>query len=198
MYHAPRYYHYPGFSNPYVYPNYVHSVFPNYFPGYMPRFVPFHDFRGQQEPAPVHSSPQWKDYGLQPFVVNIEKAAKQNNNYRTALWTGKHFQVTLMSINAGDDIGLEVHPHTDQFLRIEEGEGIAQMGSSKEKLDFEKKVYEDDAIIVPAGTWHNVINTGHTPLKLYVIYAPPEHPFGTIHQTKAAAAAAETMTEPAL
>ena len=72
-----------------------------------------------------------KDYGSKPFVVNINEAAKQNNTYRTALWTGKHLQVTLMSINVGEDIGLEIHPNVDQFLRIEQGQGIVQMGKSK-------------------------------------------------------------------
>ncbi len=132
-----------------------------------------------------------KDYGSTPFVVNIDEAAKLNNNYRTALWTGQHFQVTLMSINAGEDIGLEVHPTTDQFIRIEEGQGLVQMGASKDRLDFQTMAYEDYAIMVPAGTWHNVTNTGNRPLKVYVIYAPPEHPFGTVHPTKAVAMASE-------
>lgn len=131
------------------------------------------------------------DYGSRPFVVNIDQAAKQNQTYRTALWTGKYFQVTLMSIDVGDDIGLEVHPTTDQFIRIEEGQGLVQMGESKDHLDFQEMAYEDYAIMIPAGKWHNVINTGHTPLKVYVIYAPPEHPFGTVHETKEIAMAAE-------
>ena len=126
-----------------------------------------------------------------PFVVNIAQAAKLNNNYRTALWTGQHFQVTLMSINVGEDIGLEVHPNTDQFIRIEEGQGLVQMGASKDRLDFQTMAYEDYAIMVPAGTWHNVTNTGNRPLKVYVIYAPPQHPFGTVHPTKASAMASE-------
>lgn len=125
------------------------------------------------------------DQGKKPFVVDIEHAAEQNNNFRTALWTGDHLQVTLMSINVGEDIGLEVHPDTDQFLRIEEGRGRVEMGASEETLNFKRNVKEDDAIMVPAGTWHNITNTGRKPLKLYSIYAPPEHPFGTIHQTKA-------------
>nr|WP_238192120.1 cupin domain-containing protein [Paenibacillus sp. L3-i20] len=125
------------------------------------------------------------DYGLRPLVVNIDRATKQNNTYRTALWTGKHFQVTLMSIDVGDDIGLEVHPTTDQFIRIEEGQGLVQMGDSKEILDYQEMACEDFAIIIPAGKWHNVTNTGNTPLKVYVIYAPPEHPYGTVHETKA-------------
>lgn len=132
-----------------------------------------------------------KDYGSNPFVVNIEKVTKQNNTFRTALWTGKYFQVTVMSINVGDDIGLEVHPTTDQFIRIEEGQGLVQMGDTKDKLDFEVKAYDDFAIMVPAGKWHNITNTGNKPLKVYVIYAPPEHPYGTVHETKAIAMAAE-------
>lgn len=132
-----------------------------------------------------------KDYGPKPFVVNINRATKQNNTFRTALWTGKHFQVTLMSLGIGEDIGLEIHPNVDQFLRIEQGRGIVKMGKSKDHLNFQRNVYDDSAIVVPAGTWHNVINTGNTPLKLYSIYAPPNHPFGTVHETKADAVAAE-------
>ncbi len=132
------------------------------------------------------------DFGLQPLVVNIEEAATQNNTFRTALWTGNYFQVTLMSLNPGEDIGLEVHPETDQFLRIEEGKGLVQMGASRYRLDYQKRVHDDDAILVPAGVWHNLTNTGSGPLKLYVIYAPPEHPRGTVHRTKAEAEAAET------
>lgn len=134
---------------------------------------------------------QAKDYGRKPFVVNINEAARQNNTYRTALWTGNHLQVTLMSINVGEDIGLEIHPHVDQFLRIEQGQGVVQMGKTKERLDFVQNVYDDFAIMIPAGTWHNVTNTGNIPLKLYSIYAPPQHPAGTVHVTKAQALAAE-------
>ena len=126
-----------------------------------------------------------RDHGRQPFAVNIEEATEHNNNFRTALWTGKHLQVTLMSINVGDDIGLENHTNTDQFLRIEEGEGLVRMGKSRDRMDFQARVSDDFAIMVPAGTWHNIINTGNKPLKLYSIYAPPEHPFGTVHKTKA-------------
>lgn len=130
-----------------------------------------------------------RDYGPEPFVVNIDKATKQNNNFRTALWTGSHLQLTLMSIKAGEDIGVEVHPDNDQFLRIEQGQGIVMMGSSKENLNLQRNVSKDYAIFVPAGTWHNVINKGNIPLKLYSIYAPPKHPRGTVHVTKADAAA---------
>ncbi len=124
------------------------------------------------------------DYGPNPFVINIENATLQNDYFRTALWTGTHLQLTLMSIKPGEDIGLEIHPNTDQFLRIEQGQGVVMMGKDKDNLDFQKRVYDNYAIFVPAGTWHNVINTGRVPLKLYSIYAPPQHPFGTVHVTK--------------
>ena len=132
-----------------------------------------------------------KDYGPRPLVINIEKAARQNDAFRTALWTGNHFQVTLMSINAGEDIGAEIHPELDQFLRIEQGRGLARMGLTRENMNMQANVSDDDAIIVPAGTWHNLINTGNIPLKLYSIYAPPQHPRGTVHRTRADAMAAE-------
>lgn len=131
------------------------------------------------------------DYGGQPYVVNITQATRQNNAFRRALWTGTHLQATLMSIPAGGEIGLENHPHTDQFIRIEQGQGLVKMGTRKDNLDFNRNVCDDFAIFIPAGTWHNVINTGRIPLKLYSIYAPPQHPKGTLQQTKADAEASE-------
>lgn len=125
-----------------------------------------------------------RDYGPEPFVMNINEVTKQNNNFRTALWTGNHLQVTLMSINVGESIGLEMHPDVDQFIRIEQGYGLVQMGNNKNNLNFERKVYDDFAIIIPAGKWHNLTNIGNVPIKLYSIYAPPNHPKGTIHRTK--------------
>jgi len=136
---------------------------------------------------PYYHWPSNRDYGSQSFVVNIAQATKQNDNFRTALWTGEKLQVTLMSIPVGEEIGLEVHPTEDQFIRIEEGQGLVRMGNSQHALDFEQRVYEDHAVMVPAGKWHNLINTGNRPLKVYTIYAPPEHPFGTVHPTKASA-----------
>ena len=96
-----------------------------------------------------------------------------------------------MSINVGEDIGLEIHPEIDQFIRIEEGQGVVKMGERKDRLNFQRKVYDDFAFIIPACTWHNLINTGNKPIKLYSIYAPPQHPKGTVHKTKADAEAAE-------
>ncbi|RSD27895.1 cupin domain-containing protein [Mesobacillus subterraneus] len=131
------------------------------------------------------------DYGKQPLTINIEDATTKNETFRTALWTGNKLQVTVMSIDVGDDIGLEVHETGDQFIRVEEGEALVQMGDTKDNLDFEAMVSDDFAIMIPEGKWHNVTNTGNTKLKVYVIYAPPEHPFGTVHETKADALAAE-------
>ena len=125
------------------------------------------------------------DFGPEPFVVNIARATQQNPFYRRTLWTGCHLQLTLMCIPPCGEIGLEVHPDNDQFLRLEEGQGIVMMGACRERLNFQRPVCQDDAIFVPAGTWHNVVNTGRAPLKLYAIYAPPHHPHGTVHRTKA-------------
>lgn len=133
---------------------------------------------------PNNNKFQLKDYGPKPFVVNIEKASEMNRNYRTTLWTGKHLQLTLMSIPVGGEIGLEIHRDVDQFIRIESGNGIVKMGDSKKNLDFQKKVSDDYAILIPAGKWHNLINTGNEPIKLYALYAPPEHPYNTVHKTK--------------
>ena len=121
------------------------------------------------------------DFGPEPFVVNIARATQQNPFYRRTLWTGCHLQLTLMCIPPCGEIGLEVHPDNDQFLRLEEGQGIVMMGACRERLNFQRPICQDDAIFVPAGTWHNVVNTGRTPLKLYAIYAPPHHPHGTVH-----------------
>ena len=131
-----------------------------------------------------------KDNGPNPYVVNIEKATVENTNYRTTLWTGANLQLTVMSIAPGDDIGLEVHDDHDQFLRIEAGEATVYMGSQKEDMS-EWAAADDDAIFVPAGSWHNVVNTGREDLKVYSIYSPPEHAHGTVHETKADADADE-------
>lgn len=125
-----------------------------------------------------------RDHGPEPYVVNIEEATNQNYNYRLALWTGTYLQLTLMNINAKEDIGLEMHPDVDQFLRIEEGQGLVIMGDSQDRLYYQQRVYPGYVILIPAGKWHNLFNIGCTPLKLYSIYAPPNHPHGTVHKTK--------------
>lgn len=125
----------------------------------------------------------YKDHGKKPYVINIEDATKENNNYRTTIWTGEKLQVTVMSIQPGDDIGLEVHEGIDQFIRIEDGEGLCKMGPTEDDLNVQIKVSDDDAVFVPANMWHNIENTGAKPLKLYTIYAGPDHLEGTVHPT---------------
>ena len=124
----------------------------------------------------------YDDKGKKPYVVG-EELTKENENYRTTIWTGEKLQMTVMSIQPGDDIGLEVHHGIDQFLRIEDGKGLCQMGDSEDNLYFEVEVEDDDAIFVPADMWHNVTNTGDKPLKLYTIYAGPDHLPGAVHPT---------------
>lgn len=131
------------------------------------------------------------DYGSEPYVVDIQRATLQNPNFRTAIWTGSHLQVTLMCIPVGGEIGLEVHPHVDQFLCIQDGCGCVMMGGSDTRLNYQSNVHSGSAVCVPAGTWHNIVNTGRCPIKLFSIYAPPQHPRGTIHRTKAESDAAE-------
>lgn len=126
----------------------------------------------------------YKDYGPAPIVVNIEAAALANNAFRAALWTGEYLQVTLMSVPVGEDIGVELHVDTDQFIRVEQGEGLVLMGNDSNNLYFQTRIVPGDAVIVPAGTWHNIKNAGTIPLKVYSIYAPPHHPHGTVHITK--------------
>ncbi|MHC1683994.1 MAG: cupin domain-containing protein [Clostridiaceae bacterium] len=186
---------YRAYPNPYyfnapMYNSYFARQFDNpYYPftNEIDNNLRFDNSQPVEDTTPI----ELKDYGPQPYVVDINAATKQNNTFRTALWTGKHLQVTLMSLNVGEDIGLEIHPNVDQFLRVEDGQGIVRMGNNRNNLDFQAAVSDDFAIMIPAGKWHNIINTGNTPLKIYSIYAPPQHPSGTVHETKADAEASE-------
>lgn len=120
------------------------------------------------------------------FVGNIEEKTLANSFFRKVLYTGKYAQLVVMSLSPGEEIGMEVHDNVDQFFRFEKGEGKVIINSE------ESLVKDGFAVIVPAGSQHNVINTSTTsPLKLYTIYSPPNHPDGTIHKTKAEAMAAE-------
>ena len=119
------------------------------------------------------------------FIDNIEEKTEQNNFFRQVLYTGKHTQLVVMSLLPGEEIGMEVHPQVDQFFRIEEGRAKVVIDGEEHEVD------EGFAIIVPAGSQHNVVNTGSNPLKLYTLYSPPNHPDGTIHPTRAEAMAAE-------
>lgn len=125
-----------------------------------------------------------KDHGPEPYITNIREATLNNETFRTSLWTGEYLQLTLMCIPVGGDIGLEMHPDVDQFLRLEQGQGHVMMGDCKDNLCYHENVCDDYVIFVPAGTWHNLINTGKTPIKLYSIYAPQNHPHGTVHVIK--------------
>ena len=131
------------------------------------------------------------DFGPNPYVINIEEETLKNDNYRTTIWTGNNLQLTVMNILPGEDIGLEMHADHDQFLRIEEGEAFVQMGDSKDNLAFEAIAEDGYAVFVPAGKWHNLTNKSDKPLKVYSIYAPVEHPHGTVHKTHQEAIEAE-------
>ncbi len=113
-----------------------------------------------------------------PYYDNIEKAAEGNDNFRKVVFTGEHSQVVLMSLPKDCDIGVEIHPNVDQFFRIESGEGKAVVDGKEYELS------DGVSLLVPAGTEHNLINTGDEPLKLYTIYSPPNHIDGRIHKTK--------------
>ena len=131
------------------------------------------------------------DHGPEPFVTDIEAATLRNGAFRTTLWTGTHLQLTLMCLQPEEEIGLEVHSHLDQFLRVEQGAGRVVMGPTRDDLSFDREIGADDVVLVPAGSWHNVVNTGDEPLRLYSVYGPAEHEPGTVHLTKAEAHAAE-------
>jgi mannose-6-phosphate isomerase-like protein (cupin superfamily) len=124
------------------------------------------------------------------YVGPIEKTTVKNKYFRRVLYTGKHLQLVVMSLRPKEEIGNEVHKRVDQFFRIEEGRAKFVFGGKEARL-----VGAGGAVVVPAGTYHNVINTSPTePLKLYTIYAPPQHPDGTVHKTKDAAEAAEVRS----
>ena len=125
------------------------------------------------------------------WSADIEQETLGNTSFRTVLFTGTHTQLTVMHLQAGEEIGLEAHPHIDQFIRVEQGSARVTMGRTEGTVDEEHALTDDWAAIIPAGVWHNVINTGDGPLKLYSLYSPPEHPEGTVHVTKADADAAE-------
>jgi mannose-6-phosphate isomerase-like protein (cupin superfamily) len=116
---------------------------------------------------------------MKGYVANIETLTVENNDFRRVLYTGKNLQLVLMTLQPGEEIGAEVHETHDQFFRIEEGAGEVRIDGVSHKIK------DDDAVIVPAGARHNVINTGKSPLRLYTLYGPPEHRDGVVHKTKA-------------
>jgi mannose-6-phosphate isomerase-like protein (cupin superfamily) len=112
------------------------------------------------------------------YIANIEDATKENNNFRKVLYTGTFSQLVVMSLKPGEDIGKEVHENNDQFIRIESGKGVAFIDG------VETPVEDDWAVVIPAGSEHNVTNTGDEDMKLYTIYGPAEHRDGVVHATK--------------
>lgn len=124
------------------------------------------------------------DHGPDPYVINIGQTAIQNPNFRTAVWTGCHLQMTVMCIPPCGEIGLEVHGNTDQLIRVEQGAAAVKIGKCPEQPDFQQNMCKGDAVFIPAGTWHNVVNIGRNTLKVSSVYAPPNHPRGTLHFTK--------------
>ena len=121
------------------------------------------------------------------YVGPIEAQTLKNDYFRQVLFTGKHAQLVVMCLQPGEEIGKEMHPSVDQFFRIEQGNAKFVFGEREEHL-----VGDGDAVVVPAGTYHNVLNTSKTtPLRLYTIYSPPNHTDGTVHKTKAEAELAE-------
>ena len=125
------------------------------------------------------------------WVGDIESATESNDTFRTALFTGQFMQLTVMRLLPGEEIGKEVHPDVDQFIRVEQGVARLELGFTENDIDETHSLKPDWACIIPAGTWHNVVNDGDTDLRLYSLYTPPEHPDGTVHITKAEADEAE-------
>lgn len=115
---------------------------------------------------------------MKGYIVNLEKETLDNTDYRRVLYTAKNSQLVLMNIQPNDEIGSEVH-ELDQFIRIEQGKAKAILDGVEHEME------DDFAVVIPAGTEHNIINTGDTELKLYSLYSPPEHKDGTVHKTKA-------------
>ncbi len=138
---------------------------------------------GKREKVAKRSDINFTDYGPEFLSLDIEEYTEENTNFRTTLWTGEQMQLTLMSIPVGGDIGEEIHTDIEQFIRIEEGKGEVFIGETQETMKSVTKVGGDDIVIIPKGVWHNIKNIGDKPMKLYSIYAPVEHPMGTIHAT---------------
>lgn len=126
-----------------------------------------------------------EDYGMNPYVVNVEQCAIQNRDYRRAVWTGCYLQMTVMSIPACEETGSELHKDMDQYIRVEQGNAIVKVGRCRRCLDLQESMCRGDAVFVPSGNWCNIINIGKMPLKMSVIYAPPHYRRGTVHSTKA-------------
>jgi mannose-6-phosphate isomerase-like protein (cupin superfamily) len=136
-----------------------------------------------QEPIPL-TSPDAAADGALGWVDDIERATLDNDTFRTVLFTGEHLQLTVMRIGPGESVGLEVHADHDQFVRVEAGTARLDLGRSRDELTTSRTLAPDWAGIIPAGVWHDIVNVGDGDVRLYSLYAPPEHPVGTVHDTK--------------
>lgn len=125
-----------------------------------------------------------RDYGGNPYLLNVRQMAMENQSFRTAVWSGDYLQMTLMCIPPCGEIGTEIHQDTDQLIRIENGSAVVKIGKCKNQLNFIQNLCTGDAVFIPAGTWHNIVNAGRGTLKISSVYAPPHHPKGTVHCTK--------------
>lgn len=132
-----------------------------------------------------------EDVGPKPSSFDLETATRENEHYRAVAWSGKYLQVTLMSIPVGESIGLEAQELVGLGVRLDAGRGRVMMGPSKDELTFEQDVTDGWCALIPAGTWHDVVNTGDEPMRLYAVYAPVHHAAGKVQPTAADAAADE-------
>lgn len=124
------------------------------------------------------------EHGGEVYVVNVGKVANRNDNFRESIWTGKYLQTTIMSIPRGNDIGVELHKDTDQYITVEHGNAMALLGEKENCLDKRYNLMQGDSIFIPAGVWHNIVNMGRCALKLSSVYAPPHHPKCTVEENK--------------
>ncbi len=124
------------------------------------------------------------EHGGEVYSLNVEKHAYKNNNFRETIWTGKYLQTTLMNIPCSQNVGIEIHEDTDQYIRVEYGYALLLTGENPQCLFNKKKLCKGDAVFIPAGTWHDIANIGKSDLKLSSVYAPPHHPKCTEHRYK--------------
>lgn len=122
------------------------------------------------------------EHGGEVYILNVSKSAYKNESFRESVWTGNYLQMTLMSIPCSCDVGVEIHNDTDQYIRVEYGYACLLTGCDPKHLDNKKKLCQGDAVFVPAGTWHNIVNVGRGELKLSSVYAPPHHPKCTVEK----------------